>query len=502
MRRVGHLLSLATLLFVAAPARADFDGLLARLPEGANLLMMVNADQMFASELATSEGWSKKYDENFGDAPLMLPPGATKFVMGSRLDLATFTPEWEAAAVRLKADLPMGAVARLVGGRAEEVGGLPAVASQRNDYVLKFGDAEFGMMRPANRQRTARWAREAASASVPTLSDYLSKASIYPDRAGTEIILAVDLADSVGEQSIRAAAAASPVLRKKGVDPIAAADALVGLQGLTLGVKVSDKAYGSLRVDFAGPIDAIKPVAKDLLLEVFEEAGMAIDEFYDWEVQVAENGFRISGPFTTSGLRRVFSLLELDATAVGGAEESADAAVDSGEPAVDPYASQDYFKGVTKYLRDLKMETGAKSYYSIARWFEKYAKRIDRLPILGVDPELLDYSSKVVQQLRDCGGAIRGAGIRTGGRSAGVTGGSNLGYDNTGYQLYSVFQGSTYSSYQQGQDAIRNAETQRRAIRGQERARSSTDVRTIVRQIQDETSNIRREMTQKHGIEF
>ena len=62
-----------------------------------------------------------------------------------------------------------------------------------------------------------------------------------------------------------------------------------------------------------------------------------------------------------------------------------------------------------------------------------------------------------------------------------------------------IFSGSTYA---QGQDAIRDADAQRRAIEKQERAKSSTDAREIMRQVQEETSAMRRKMTEKHGIEF
>lgn len=489
---------LLTLVAGSSAKAEEFDHLLTRVPYGANLLMMVDAEAVLTSQLAVAENWSKAYETQFGTAPLMLPPSAKHFVLGARLDLATMTPVWEAATTRLKKDLPIGAVARLVHGAQEEVGGVPAVATPRGDYVLRFGDGEFGMMRPADRQRAAQWARAASPAMAPSLSAYLARAAAYPKEAGTDVILAIDLTDAMGIDAIAAATSASPVLSKAGVDPQAVAKVLAGLEGMTLGVKVSDRAHGSLRVDFASEIDPIAPVAKDLLLEALEEAGMMIEEFGDWKPQVNKNSFRISGEFTTSGLRRVFDLIEIDATAIGepiGAVGRESAAADA---KVDPYVSQAYYKGVKGYLHDLKMETGAKSYYSIARWFERYADRIDRLPILGVDPELLDYGQQTVGLLRDCGSAIRGGGIRAGGRSAGVQGSTDA---NSG-DSYSVFSWSLYSAYQEGQDAVRDADSQRRAIRGQERAQSSADVRKIVGDIQEETSRIRRVMTEKHGIEF
>ena len=48
-----------------------------------------------------------------------------------------------------------------------------------------------------------------------------------------------------------------------------------------------------------------------------------------------------------------------------------------------------------------------------ARFFDKYAKRIERLPILNVDEELLDYSAFVASQFRGAAGSVRGMGIQS-----------------------------------------------------------------------------------------
>jgi hypothetical protein len=45
-------------------------------------------------------------------------------------------------------------------------------------------------------------------------------------------------------------------------------------------------------------------------------------------------------------------------------------------------------------------------------------------------------------------------------------------------------------------------EAERRAIRAQEQGQSSMDVRSIIRQIEEDTSNIRRQMTDRYNIEF
>ena len=109
----------------------------------------------------------------------------------------------------------------------------------------------------------------------------------------------------------------------------------------------------------------------------------------------------------------------------------------------------------------------------------------------------MDYGQRTVGQLRNCVEAIRGSGIRSGARSAQVTSGS--GGDGYGsYAPYALF-GSAASSAAAEVGAV---EQERRAIRAQERGQSSTDVRAIIHQIEEETSNIRRVMTERYNMEF
>lgn len=505
---------LLTILFLGATNTtlgedADFQALLARAPDDTNTLVLLNAEKVFASELAVKESWKQQYEKNFAKSPLLLPPAAQQFVLASRLDLRSLTPNWEVAVMRLSTDPSIGLVNRVVKGKQDTIESHEAIATPRGAYLVKLAPAEFGLMSPGDRQLVSRWVREQGENTEPKLSPYLAGAAAFSENVGTEIIMAIDLANALGPATIRSALNGSEVLNEKQIDKDRAATVLSGVQGLTLGVRVTGRAYGSLKVDFDGPIDEIAPVAKPLLLEVLEQAGVSIEEFYDWESQETETGFRISGELSQSGLMRLFSFLELDASVVDGAAEAGRVAA-SGEGGQQSQADAtlEYFHAIEKHLHDLKRERGsAKSYYSIATWFDKYSRRIDRLPTLGVDPELVDFSAYVVSQMRDCSDAIRGVGIRSGARSADAGGGSGgsgySGYSGGGYGYNSysntLFVGSEYAAQT---DSVRNVEAQRTTIRREERAKGSTTVRGIIRQLQDDLSGMRRKMTDKYQIEF
>jgi hypothetical protein len=476
-------------------AEAGFSELLAKVPATANTLVMLNAEQVFASEVAQREGWKQRYETTYANAPLMMPPGAQQFLFAAELDLAYMKPRWEVAVMRLGSDPSLGMIARMVRGELDSVAGLDAVNTPKGALITKFGPHLFGMIRPGDRQSAARWIREATSRDNPQLATYLSATAAVPDRVGTEIMLAIDLTDALSPARVRTAIDTSPVLREASIDLDAAADVLAGVRGAALGVRVTQRTYGKLKVDFDRNVAVLADVAKPLLLEVLDEAGAAIDEFADWNVEVGPRQIAIDGELTRSGLRRLFSFLELDASAVdvpaeGGPMEPSGSAAE----AATAEKSKQYFQAVTGYLNDLKRERGAVGYSSIALWFDKYARRIDRLPILGVDKELVDYGGYVVGQMRDCVEAIRGSGIRSGARSAQVTSGEVSVYDS-GYRLFTA--GSRYASAE-----VASVEQQRRAIRAEERGQSSTDVRAIIREIQQETSRVRREMTERYNVEF
>jgi hypothetical protein len=490
-------------LFVPTEGRPDdssFDALLKYVPASPNVIVTLNAERVFASEVAMNGGWKQQYESTYADSPLLLPPSAQQFVLVADLDLAHLQPRWQAAVMRLSTDPGLGSIARLVSGEQDRLAGLDVVSTPRGAMIVKFGPHLFGVRQPGDRQTVGRWIQESTSRTSPPLSPYLQTAASVPDRVGTEIIMALDLTDALSQERVRQAMNRSAVVRDSSIDPNAATEVLASIKGMTLGARVTKRVYGVLRIDFDRDATVLADVAKPLLLETLGRAGTSIDEFADWNIKIEENRISLDGELTQSGLRRLFSFLEVDSTAVDAANEKTATTDDAMEPSVDAYTSLEYFQAVTRHLNDLKRERGASSYYTIAVWFDKYARRIDRLPILHVDKDLVDYGHRTVSQLRNCVEAIRGAGIRSGARSAQVTSGDvGYGYDY-GYAPYALFSGASQATVAQAQ--VGAVEQERRAIRAQEQGQSSTDVRAIIRQIEEETSNIRRQMTERYNIEF
>ena len=112
-----------------------------------------------------------------------------------------------------------------------------------------------------------------------------------------------------------------------------------------------------------------------------------------------------------------------------------------------------------------------------ATWNDKYARRIDNLPILNVDDALLNYGA-------DVSSLLRGAGltIRTSNMDAGVNQSRNMVFGD----YYSMNNQATYNMQNQA-NAYRN---------GQQKHLENLS------KIDEMTRDMRRKMTEKYQLEF
>ncbi|MBA3481903.1 MAG: hypothetical protein H0T51_08825, partial [Pirellulales bacterium] len=189
---------------------------------------------------------------------------------------------------------------------------------------------------------------------------------------------------------------------------------LTSVQGVKLGVLVKDKLQGRLQIDFAGDTSSLASVAKPLIIAILGESGAMLDEFNDWTAEAKGNSLALSGELTADGMRRIFSMMAIDSTAVGqdaqtAAPESPTASTTppaNGAAQPDPAkaamirASQRYFRAVGNFVADAQRLNRANSLRQSVMWLENYARRIEAMPTRGVDPDLAQYGHYVAQTFR------------------------------------------------------------------------------------------------------
>jgi len=468
---------------------APFDNLLTKVPAGANTLVLIDVAATLATPVAEEAGWGKKLELAYVDRPIFLPPEASKLVLaGSLLPNDDFSRLWELAIMELSEPMSMRSIARSEGGYVDQINGVVSAWTPSNAYFVSLSAKVLGVIFPAERQFVSRWIDFTQKNTENQLSDYLQSATELAN-SKVPILLAIDLRDVVRARELEAKLQESPLLKKAGLSTTEVSTILASLQGATLRVAVGEDVQGQLRIDFAEPVAPIKSIAKELVLKSLDDLGAPIADLTEWKLEIEEKAITMRGPLSKDGQRRVFSVIEIPSTKFSTLKD-----VDA-EPANSKQASESkiressltYYRAVQVLFKDLRRDMRGNK--AVAAVMERYARKIDRMPILNVDNELLDYGSNVATVLRAVALSKRQGGIQAGVGTAGM-----------GYSSYSVgYYGNNDVTVKTG--AVRSA-ADRTAIKAQALAASKNARVEGKKMIEDSSAAIRRQMTQKYGVEF
>ena len=490
---------LAALMLSTQIKAQQLDSLLKKVPRDANVIVLMDTEAMLKTPLAAKEGWAAKFESSYVDRALFVPPEASKLVIAGVVDInQDFERESALALMALSEPMGMRAIARAEGGYADTINGVSTAWVPSDAYFMEAGQNELAVISPADRQAAARWIDYMQGSATVQMPAYLRQIASHlsPD---TQIVLGMDLNNSVQphkiHQNIQESGKEFP-----GVNVDELIQLIVGIKGVTLAVSISDSAQGSLTIDFAGPV-MLKPAkAKEIVLDALTELGAELPALADWSCDVTSTTIHLHGPMDKSSLRRIASLMELPTTKFSSLSDT-DVADDSMEEM--KQKSLAYFNTITSLLKDLRPKTiGNSGGGGDGVWMDRYARKIDSLPILHVDPELLDYGTKLSQTLRIMSGARKRSGVAGGVAAANTAAsGPNYGaYDNYGYN----YNGAGYGRWG-GVGPKTALAGQNNAITAQKRSlqAGATNVRIQGWELIDNaTSDIRRTMTERYQVEF
>ena len=238
-----------------------------------------------------------------------------------------------------------------------------------------------------------------------------------------------------------------------------------------------------------------------------------IDDIHDWTPSVSGNTFMMKGKLSTDGARRVMSVLELPPSLTAAAQEAASPGSDP-EGKAKLIATQQYYKQVTSLIEDLRgkpKRDRVKTFGQAAMWYDKYARKIDRLPLLDVDEQMLDFGAYIASAFRDAEAAMKNVGMRTSVRTASSNPGGGGGYIGSfgGYRAgMGTMPGQLFGpqgvsvGLAPGQAQLQAKGRSDAIIRGEERTRGATTVQDIWQGIDESMAKIRRDMTAKYSANF
>lgn len=480
-----RLLTVGLAIAAATADASDFPALVAKVPRGSNSLVLIDVDAVLASPIAQSNGWARRFNDGNSDRPLYLPPEADKVAIAVQLDLVRgCAKNWEVAVMGMKEPFSMSLIARAEGGYVDEIEGVKAAWVPSDAYFIELDPQTLGLMAPADRQSIARWAEKGKTAQPEMLSDYLGALTTSAGH-GAQVVMAIDAADAIQPHRVRDRLEGSKIVSSQNLD--STIELISGLRGLVFQLTFNTKVQAVARIDFAVPVLLKEDVAKGLVLGAMENLQFSLPGTENWSCSVKENSIIMSGELDNDALRRVFTLMELPTTKFSSLK---DQSIEDNSQATVVKCSQAYFHAVDAMLIDLKKRTKVNS-AGDAGWIDRYAAKIDRLPVLHVDEELLTYGEKLTETLRIISGSrkmsnMQGASAeRVAIGDAGVSS-SNDGY---GYRAYS------YTS-------PRVAETNAGNIRADATATGTSVKLQGWTLIDNATLAIRKVMTQKYNMEF
>jgi hypothetical protein len=497
--REWMLTSLICLLVVPlGRAAGPYDDLLQWIPQDANTLLLMDVKALHKSPLGKQEDWAKKHTRvHLGMSSMS--PTMTKVVVAAQLNPSTLDYTWEAGVFQLDTSIKQKDLSRLVSGSPDSVGGKSVVLSPRNAYFVQFKDWVIGMMKPANRQAVSQWVRSARPTGRVVLSPYLTEAN---ETAGNEprpqIVAAVDLTDVMDPQGLHNRLKKAKALEGQNIDIEEVTKLFGSLKGMKLVIRVQDTMQAELHVDFADRPDVIKSVAKRLLLDAVESMGMAIEDLDSWAAKVDGRSIVLSGALTERGARMMLSPLLHPTTTARIENEQSDSSGSLKQEST-AAASQRYFSTVKTMLDDLQQQK-VKTYRTQAYWYHQFAEKIDELPILNVDEDLLKYGSAVSTTLRGLSNLSTNARVAQEAISMnmgeslvsvppsssyyGTGWGWGYGYGSPGYT-------TSVNNYGMGSNMIAASAGSESAIRNK-----------TWKNIEQATTQIRQQMTQKYQVEF
>lgn len=484
MRCHGRFLSLVLLTVscvfttVHSAWAGPYDSHVLLAPESTNLLVFVDAQGIYSTPLAKAEGLKDKVKDAFTSGQGLIPPNAYRMVMAAEVDpLDGYRPAWDISIIDLNKAPDVIAFARRERAPIEHLDGHRLIQSHTGMLILELKSPQHILTSSlASRQMFSRCLKGTAPGATSKLSPYLANLSAHlPDKA--QIVIGLDL------QQVFTPVVAQQILGKDASPR--AVDALGTIQGLTCSVHVDEARYVAIRLDFADKIDglgsepykAIQPVLKVLgftedNLQIIRPVGRA-----------ESHAITLRGELPPDRLRALFRNLESSGTQADFAQDHPTESAAHVDPMqLKILASKKYLASLESLLKELRENMRSDA---IAAMSEKYARKIDGLPMLNVDPDLLTFSGNVSGSLRYQAQVRREAGLRTGVRMTLPT-----------YESRSFY--GPYGTY----TAERQVNPNTFATEIQDNAPATQLRISEWRQIEDGMVKIKRTLTERYQAEF
>lgn len=436
--------------------------LLASTPERANAILYIDAPSVRSFVTGT---------------PLHqdLPESLKEVKIAADLDLKAFSPNWEIGYLTLKESADSATLSSITGGYEDSIDNRSVVWSPNASYLVPMGEDLVGLVRPADRKLLSRWLKREKSSTSGFLTKHALQSSQF-----FAVMLAVDLEDVWSPIAIQDRISGFASL--KSVNTKQVATLVSTIRGIRVVVSKKNLDDCIISIEFGSSPDFLLPVAKDFFVEVLDRNQSSIPEASSWTPSVDGNVLAFRGKIssaTLDDLLGVFTAQQLHERFTRSESESSSS---SSTEKIGLNASKNYFNKVNDII-DRVRDYSAHGTGDRAQWNARLANRIDELPTLNVDSDLIDFGVRVSSGLRGNVVAMQKANITAG--TARVVNEGGYGYGNYNYSggyYYDVNSPAKYRAAAQGA--------------------GNMSYRELISAIDQMVGDIRREMTEKYQVQF
>jgi hypothetical protein len=397
----GALLASLCLGSGGRAAPSPFDELAAKLPADINVLFAGDVQALFRTELGAEKRWSAKLENDFRSGLINTPPTALRVMVGESFDYATLQPRWRVKINQLSRDCKPERCAQKFGGSVDTVTGLPVVVCPRDHLFVFYSPTLVGEVNGIQRQDLARLLRTSARAKEPTITPYLKSLQGTIDNS-TQAVLAFDLEDVFHSSGLRDKLKDCKTLKDRKVDIAQLTATLEGLRGAQIRFKVTSEIHGQLRLDFSTSAEPLRGIGKGLVTEVLDHIGANLNELDNWEPAIEGNSFVLQGKLSPTAARLLLSPVDNRASRQAYME-SQEQAEPNAKLDAQGIATVEYYRALKDLLADISPgpKTKANSTENRTFYYKQYAQKIESLPILNVDPGMIQFGQALSATLRN-----------------------------------------------------------------------------------------------------
>jgi hypothetical protein len=392
-------------VFVSNARAADLDDLLARLPETANTVCVVNVKAMRELSSDSPDGFQIV-------AGMIVPPPVDIILYGTHLTPGDLSTRKTCGVLKLNRNATINDVLSRTSGSITELSGTQVIVNPTRGYYVMFTPELVGFARAVTRQEFARWYQFARSNKKVLISNYLAGAVNSSDAM---MVGAIDMDNQLDPKRVHDKLVLSKTMEGFSKEDVAKMTTLIStMHGVTMTVRGKDLSQAEVRFDFAEPVGDRADLIKYLFSETLGDMGVSLAEFSTGKAVADGNTVKLTTKLSDDSLMLIMSMFM---PPVPSPKPPAEPKLEAN--GVSPQSTQKYFNRVNQIVDDVRkktknvvsaddLATTIDRYNKAYQQFDTAAKQIDNIPTRYVDPDMVKYGENMASKLQTLAMSMHG----------------------------------------------------------------------------------------------